>query len=177
MYVPPTGISATLDALLGGETELQEDVSALVRNQPQAYAKKDAVLLSLTLISLAWESPGAPSAKALFVAAYSLDISLPTLPIEIPAYAATLDRVSGPSYIDQYGDIVDEANDDRPDRPSLASTTIIGPEAFLREVRAAFETGHTTFTSGSPVEEDAIALAATLGRLPRTYDLRGVSTR
>ncbi|MGD7788555.1 hypothetical protein ACQCX2_09550 [Propionibacteriaceae bacterium Y1700] len=173
MSVSPSGVSAVLGAILSGDADRIDDVSALIRFQPLAYEARDATLLSLTMISLTWESPKARSAEELFVAAYSLDINHPELPIEIPAYAAALDRDNGPDYIDQYSDMVDEANDDRPDRPPLESATIIGPEAFLREVRAAFETGHTSFSQGSPVENDAIALAATLGQLPRTDNLRG----
>ncbi|MGD7788557.1 hypothetical protein ACQCX2_09560 [Propionibacteriaceae bacterium Y1700] len=173
MVVARTGVAGTLNSILSDDAQRQDHAATIIANQPQAYTVEDVTLLALVLLSLVHEAPTAPTAESLFGTAYELDINIPVLPIEIPTYAATLDRENGPAYIDQYSDIVDEANDDRPDRPPLESATIIGPEVFLREVRAAFESGHTTFTQGSPVENDAIALAATLGQLPRTDNLRG----
>ncbi|MGD7788559.1 hypothetical protein ACQCX2_09570 [Propionibacteriaceae bacterium Y1700] len=171
--IAPTGIAGTLNTLLTGTTAQQREVGVLIPNQPQQYRTEDATLLALVMTSLVHADPLRPSAEFLLDAVDNLDMFEARLPIEVAAYAATLDRESGPDFIEFHCEnIVDEANDDRPDRPPLGSATIIGPEAFLREVRAAFETGHTSFSQGSPVENDAIALAASLGQLPRTYDLR-----
>ncbi|MGD7788042.1 hypothetical protein ACQCX2_06925 [Propionibacteriaceae bacterium Y1700] len=159
--------AALLKGLLSDDVETMQAAVAHVSAFPEKFDEHTACLLALTSASLLTVTDDEALQLDLLGAVTGLD-GWHGLPVELVAYVDAAGAAVEPAEaVQTIREFVEDAFEDRADRPSLDTVTIIGPEEFLGAVRRAFGGNRVRIDRGTPVEQSATTLAGELGELQR----------